>query len=167
MPFRTATVTFVLMRSLAVMILCFSLAPRGGEAGITLVENRDGDHFVYHPSGGVDIENLLVIAHGSRNLDERAAETARRFLHRWTGFADAHGLALIVPVFDDDRFGNWKGGCGGYRGLFGREIGADKFVLGLVRTQRRVLGLPQKPFLLYGHSAGGSLLSGSLSGIPT
>jgi hypothetical protein len=43
----------------------------------------------------------------------------------------------------------------GYRGLFGREIGADQWLLMLVSEARRALDWQDAPLLLYGHSAGG------------
>jgi acetyl esterase/lipase len=43
----------------------------------------------------------------------------------------------------------------GYRGLFGREIGADEWVLRLVKGHQQQLGSANEQFYLYGHSAGG------------
>ena len=43
----------------------------------------------------------------------------------------------------------------GYRGLFGREIGADEWVLRLVRAHQQTFGSEEDQFYLYGHSAGG------------
>lgn len=130
------------------------VVPETGSTQIRYSERNSGDHFIYQPSGTKNITGILVIAHGTRNSDEFARETSKRYLLRWTDFADENNLLLIAPVFDDERFGNIGGGYGGYRGLFGREIGADQFVIDIVRKQQTIHGLTAGPFLLYGHSAG-------------
>jgi pimeloyl-ACP methyl ester carboxylesterase len=42
--------------------------------------------------------------------------------------------------------------------LFGREIGADEWLLRLVQAHQRAFGSPDKRFYLYGHSAGGQFV---------
>ncbi|MGK7654945.1 hypothetical protein ACSQ76_21910 [Roseovarius sp. B08] len=128
--------------------------PQAVSAQVQYSEGNSGDHFVYQPGGSQEITGILVIAHGTRHSDEIARDTSKRFLLRWTGFADENGLLLIAPVFDDERFGNTGGGYGGYRGLFGRDLAADEFVIDIVRHQQSVHGLTPSQFLLYGHSAG-------------
>lgn len=128
----------------------------GSKAETRFVSAPQGDHFYYHPNGPV--RDILVIAHGTRGKDETAQQAAQIFLNRWTDFAEKHSVALIVPVFDDARFGNTSGGYGGYRGLFGKHIPADDFVIGLVAAYQTDLALPEDPFLLYGHSAGGQFV---------
>jgi len=136
--------------------LCTGLAafPQAASGQIQYVESTSGDHFVYHPTEAIKITGVLVIAHGTRNNAEIARETAERFLLRWKDFANENNLLLIAPVFDDQRFGNTGGGYGGYRGLFGREVGADQFVIDIVRYHQKAYGLNPGKFLLYGHSAG-------------
>ena len=46
----------------------------------------------------------------------------------------------------------------GYRGLFGREIGADEWVLRLVKPYQEAWGTTGRRFYLYGHSAGGQFV---------
>jgi len=142
-----ALLLFLVLTSLAAF-------PKVGAAQIQYSESNSGDHFVYRPVGSKEITGILVIAHGTRNSDETAKDTSKRFLLRWADFADENNLLLIAPVFDDERFGNTGGGYGGYRGLFGREVGADQFVVDIVRHQQTVHGLTPGQFLLYGHSAG-------------
>ena len=43
-------------------------------------------------------------------------------------------------------------------GLFGREIGADEWVLKLVEAHRTTVELSNEQFNLYGHSAGGQFV---------
>ena len=136
----------------AALTVFFLLIAQCGWAGLSLTRDTVGDHFVYAPDAAP--RGILVIAHGTRAKSEKAQATARRFAERWTDFADRNGLILIAPVFDDARFGNRGGGYGGYRGLFGRYVPADKFVLGIVARYRTLHSLPKAPLYLYGHSAG-------------
>lgn len=136
------------------LFTCFAAFPKASLAQVQYSESNSGDHFVYRPVGSKELTGILVIAHGTRNSDETAKETSKRFLLRWADFADENNLLLIAPVFDDERFGNTGGGYGGYRGLFGREVGADQFVIDIVTQQQTVHGLTTRQFLLYGHSAG-------------
>ena len=144
------TLAFVL----AFLVVGVAALPKAASGQIQYAQSISGDHFVYHPTGSTEVTGVLVIAHGTRNNDEIAKETAERFLRRWTIFADENKLLLIAPVFDDQRFGNRGGGYGGYRGLFGREVAADQFVIDIVRHHQTVHGLKTGEFLLYGHSAG-------------
>lgn len=111
-----------------------------------------GAFWYYRPDGPV--REVLVLAHGTPGANERALETARRFIERWTGFADEHHLLLVAPAFDDANFGGREGPGGGYRGLFGRYIGADAFVLAIVARVSAAAPTSGTEFLLYGHSAG-------------
>jgi hypothetical protein len=117
------------------------------------IQSAEGDHYFYRPSG--EVRDVLVIAHGTLIRNTTAQETAHRYLTRWSQFSEESGLALVVPVFDNARFGNQEGGYGGYRGLFGKIVAADDFVTALVHSHQLTLGMPQRPFYLYGHSAGG------------
>jgi len=128
----------------------------GSTAETRFVPTPEGDHFYYQPAEAA--QDILVIAHGTRGKNETAQQTAQTFLNRWTHFAETHAVALIVPVFDDARFGNTGGGYGGYRGLFGKHVPADDFVIDLVTAYQADHALPQDPFLLYGHSAGGQFV---------
>ncbi|MEM7466191.1 MAG: hypothetical protein AAF387_04835 [Pseudomonadota bacterium] len=113
----------------------------------------EGDHFVFVPEKAPNL--VQVIAHGSILKGKSATETAEVYITRWVSYAEKYGLLIIAPVFDTPRFGNKKGGYGGYRNLFGREIAADEFVLDLVARYQRNHAIPSLKFLLYGHSAGG------------
>ena len=103
---------------------------------------------------------VLVIAHGSTE-EEKSEQDLRKlaetFLRRWVRFADEHGLIAVAPIFDHN-FGSWVSEpgivLGGYRGLAGKEIGADEFVDQIVDRYRAQIGGGER-FYLYGHSAGG------------
>jgi hypothetical protein len=66
-------------------------------------------------------------------------------------------VIAVAPVFDHN-FGSWVSEpgiiLGGYRGLAGKQIGADKFVDRIVDQYRHQIG-GVEGFYLYGHSAGG------------
>ena len=113
----------------------------------------EGDHFVYIPEQPP--AHILVVAHGMLADDGAAVKTAAKYLSRWTGYADKHGLIVIAPVFDTARFGNLRGGYGGYRNLFGRHVAADRFVNNLVDRYAALTTSRDRRFYLYGHSAGG------------
>lgn len=106
-----------------------------------------------NPSG------LLVLIHGMIGNDDSAIEAAETYIKRWTALADREQLVILAPAFDQANFGGHNGPGGGYRGLFGRHVGADEFVNTLVDATRvSFRTLPEK-FRLYGHSAGGQFVS--------
>ena len=122
--------------------------------GEPVLETHDyGEAWVYRPVSTRDgrADGVLVIVHGTPGDNEAAIDSARVFLDRWVAFADEHDLVVIAPGFDADRY---QRAYGGYRGLFGRDIGADAFVQRLVQLEQERVGRVGEPFLLYGHSAG-------------
>jgi poly(3-hydroxybutyrate) depolymerase len=144
--------TWSLRIVIAITWVMATILPDVAAADIEFKPSHEGDHYVYVPAS--QPVSILVIAHGSRAKGETAQDTALKYLKRWTNYANTQNLLVIAPVFDDARFGNLSGGYGGYRGLFGKIIAADQFVLNLVEQNKRIISNPSKPFLLYGHSAG-------------
>jgi poly(3-hydroxybutyrate) depolymerase len=119
--------------------------------------HRHGSYVRYVPAGAV--HGVIVLAHGSIGENESAIQAARTFLGRWTAFADQEQIVLLAPAFDQQNFGGHAGPGGGYRGLFGRHVGADAFVNAIVdETHEAIPDLPET-FALYGHSAGGQFVS--------
>lgn len=131
-----------------------------GEQRGTIVHRTlaGGEYMEYVPRRAP--RGILVIAHGSTE-EEKSGQDLRRlaegFLRRWVGFADYHALVTVVPIFDHN-FGSWVSApgivLGGYRGLAGKEIGADEFVDRIVDHYRHRIDGAER-FYLYGHSAGG------------
>ncbi len=113
-----------------------------------------GDYQVYAPKRGRPVE-ILVLVHGSLGQDESAMHAAATYITRWTDFAEQHRLLVLAPAFDRDRY---QRAYGGYRGLFGRDVGADVFVNNLVDAYRKEMGDQDARVLLYGHSAGGQFV---------
>lgn len=117
--------------------------------------DNNGVHYVYIPEENPS--RTLVVAHGTPSLGESTNDLAKNFIQRWVRFANRNKLLLIAPSFDRENFGSDPGtgfGYGGYRGLFGREQGADDFVLSLTRRYSPLCDIQDGRFLLYGHSAG-------------
>ena len=162
---------FHLARPLLVLIL-LSLFLTGCEASLTehprptftpgeITENQDtyGTYYLYLPTTLSDPPQSLVVIHGTPAKDLTAGETALYYAQNWAPFAEEMGWLLLVPAFNQADFSSRKGeitdALTGYRGLFGREIGADEWVLRLLGLGWEALGWEESPFILYGHSAGG------------
>jgi pimeloyl-ACP methyl ester carboxylesterase len=135
-----------------------SAAQHTDAAGRVLRKSLEcGDYVQYTPRSGP--QSTLVIVHGSLGQDEAALDVAERFIERWTDVAERQRVLLLAPAFDQENFGGRAGPGGGYRGLFGRHIGADQFVNRIVAAAReRIPSLPEQLYL-YGHSAGGQFVS--------
>lgn len=126
-----------------------------------ITENQDtyGTYYLYTPTTPSDPPQSLVVIHGTPAKDLSAGETAFYYAEHWAPIAEEQGWLLLVPAFNQADFSSRKGeitdSLTGYRGLFGREIGADEWVIRLLGLARAQLGWEESPFLLYGHSAGG------------
>jgi len=129
-----------------------------------ITENEDhyGLYYFYAPASPSNPPQTLVVIHGTPAKDLTAGETALYYAEHWAPLAEEQGWLLIVPAFNQADFSSRAGeitdALTGYRGLFGREIGADQWVLRLLGLGREALGWPEAPFLLYGHSAGGQFV---------
>lgn len=115
-----------------------------------------GIFYTYVPTDFPDDPQILVLVHGTPENETGEAE-AEFYATSWIDFAEEQGFILIAPAFNQRDFSSKLGdhALGGYRGLFGREIGADEWVLRLVRAQQQATGVGEAGFYLYGHSAGG------------
>jgi pimeloyl-ACP methyl ester carboxylesterase len=125
-----------------------------------MVEDVFGTFFAYLPTTMPPEPDILVLVHGTPAKDVSAEATAHYYLANWLDFAEKEDCILIAPAFNQENFSSRKGdhALGGYRGLFGRDIGADAWVLRLVQAHQRAFGSPDKRFYLYGHSAGGQFV---------
>jgi len=133
-------------------------AVRASERGrVTRGSLEHGDYASYLPKS--EPRDILVIVHGTLGKGEAALDVAERFIKRWVEVAERRRLLLIAPAFDQENFGGYAGPGGGYRGLFGRRIGADEFVNTIVDVAREQYPTLPSKFFLYGHSAGGQFVS--------
>jgi pimeloyl-ACP methyl ester carboxylesterase len=124
-----------------------------------LIKGEDvfGTFYTYVPVTVPENPEILVLIHGTPLKDETEEWNAEYYATNWIDFAEKHGYVLVTPVFNQEDFSSRLGdhALSGYRGLFGREIGADEWVLRLVRAHQQQLGSANEQFYLYGHSAGG------------
>ena len=132
--------------------------PTAHEPG-QLMEQEDlfGVFYTYVPTTVPEKPEILVVIHGTPPKNDTAEADAKYYAASWMDFAEEQGLILITPTFNQEDFSSRRGdqALSGYRGLFGREIGADEWVLRLVNAYQQAFGAENEPFYLYGHSAGG------------
>lgn len=121
------------------------------------LEDLYGTFYAYVPANLPQNPNILVVVHGTPLKEETAEWNAHYYAENWTQFAEEQGLILLAPTFNQEDFSSRYGdhAMSGYRGLFGREIGADEWVLRLVEEFQETYGVTDERFYLYGHSAGG------------
>ncbi len=120
-------------------------------------EDVFGTFYTYVPTTVPEKPEILVLIHGTPPKDQTAASNGQYYISNWIDFAEEHGFILITPAFNQEDFSSRRGdhAMSGYRGLFGREIRADEWVLRLVKAHQHVFGSADEQFYLYGHSAGG------------
>jgi predicted esterase len=132
--------------------------PTAHEPG-QLTEGEDvfGTFYAYVPTTIPEKPEILVLVHGTPLKDETTESNAEYYATNWIDFAEKQGFILIVPAFNQEDFSSRRGdhALSGYRGLFGRQIGADEWVLRLVEAHQEAFGSANERFHLYGHSAGG------------
>lgn len=145
------------IKRLSLLWLTACLLALPAVAQVQLHTSAVGDYQLYLPQAPAT--NILVVAHGMLGKNQQAAQQAKAYAERWIPYAEQHGLIVIAPVFDDERFGNLSQGYGGYRNLFGKYIGADEFVNRLVAQYARQTSSGANQFYLYGHSAGGQFVA--------
>ncbi|MEK6594699.1 MAG: hypothetical protein AABZ67_16640 [Pseudomonadota bacterium] len=89
--------------------------------------------------------------------------------------ADRHGLLVVAPLFDRERFPVWRYQTGGLvrdqqaAGEFRvepKEQWTGQLLLGLIDAVRAAEGRPDIPYYFIGHSAGGQALSRFAAFIP-
>jgi poly(3-hydroxybutyrate) depolymerase len=132
--------------------------PTAHEVG-QLTEAKDlyGTFYTYVPTTIPEEPEILVVIHGTPLKGEPAEANAEYYATHWIEFVEEQGLILIAPAFNQEDFSSRLGdhALSGYRGLFGRQIDADEWVLRLVRAHQAAFRSADAQFYLYGHSAGG------------
>jgi pimeloyl-ACP methyl ester carboxylesterase len=152
---------------LLALVGCMSAAtatpplPTPSPGKIELMAGEAGSHVRYVPTTVGSAPPIVVLVHGTPAEDEMAEDTARYYVENWQNWAEKNGAILIAPAFDQANFGSKDPDLvgGGYRGLFGREIGADEWVIQLVAAYQAQVESGDGRFFLYGHSAGGWFVS--------
>jgi len=134
--------------------------PRRNDAGKVLrLQTRHGRYVQYIPRTLREPVAILLLVHGTPGSQETALEVAEKFVSGFIPSAKKRGTVLVAPAFDQRNFGGRFGPGGGYRGSFGREIGADEFVNEIVARYEAEFPTFDGSFYLYGHSAGGQFVS--------
>lgn len=131
-----------------------SCAPTGE---ILQQDHEQGTYQLYVPDSYSADSDMVVVVHGTPGENDNVTDRAERYINRWTGFADSTGAVIIAPAFDQDNYASDDGsGYGGYRGPYGRDVGADEFIHQILEEVDAVLApTSEDRFYLYGFSAGG------------
>ena len=126
---------------------------------VTKGDDTYGEFYFYVPMRLNEKTEILVLVHGTP-IDLTPAADAEFYVMSWQNFAEEHNYILIAPAFTQENFSSRYGdqALSGYRGLFGREIGANEWVLRLVAAFREHGEISGKKINLYGHSAGGQFV---------
>lgn len=127
------------------------------ERGQRLIKNLvHGDYYQYLPKQLNRQSPIVVVAHGMFPDSETAKDAAWNTSRRWQRFAEKHNSIIVAPVFDNYRYAATRGGPQkwGYRGLFGRDVGADQFLHEIIAVYQRHNSDYDGRFYLFGHSAG-------------
>jgi pimeloyl-ACP methyl ester carboxylesterase len=110
--------------------------------------------YTYRPQG-CESRGLLFVFHGNGRGASAYRDNAR-------AFADEACLLVFAPLFDRDRFPNWRyhrGGLVDDGEVVPRQQWTVSYVKDLVDWARHRERLPDAPYYLFGHSAGGQFLS--------
>lgn len=157
--------SLVVLLLVVVLSACGSSSPPerpvAREAGqLAELVDEFGTFYSYVPTTMSGAPKILVLIHGTPLKSEPAEWNGEYYITNWIDFAEEYGFVLLAPVFNQEDFSSRLGdhALSGYRGLFGREIGADEWVLRLVEAYQQAFGTEIEKFYLYGHSAGGQFI---------
>lgn len=130
------------------------------ETGKVLLKQSDHGTFLqYAPRSIKEPIRILVVVHGTPGDNETEAVCAENFLQLFRDASERQGAIMVAPVFDTPNFGGREGPGGGYRGLFGRHVRADKFLNEILAQYQETFPNYDGRIYLYGHSAGGQFVS--------
>jgi poly(3-hydroxybutyrate) depolymerase len=155
-------ISMQLMITVSLALSCGSLQPSdppvtSKRGQVVAAQDNFGTFYTYLPENVASDAPVLVLVHGTPSAQQSAEESAQELISAWQDFAAENGWILLAPAFNQEDFSSRLGdhALGGYRGLFGREIMADAWVLRLVQAYQKAYQLSDRQFYLYGHSAGG------------
>lgn len=108
-----------------------------------LLDDWQQHYFVYVPRELNATRPLFVAIHGiSRNAREHAEQ--------FTALADRYGVAVVAPLFDEQRFPDYQ-----RLGRRGRGARADLMLQRIVDEFAALIGVDASRFCLFGYSGGG------------
>ncbi|WP_394202643.1 DUF4124 domain-containing protein [Marinagarivorans algicola] len=130
-----------------------------GEVGrIVLKQVAHGQYQQYIPKEGLILKTLkiVVVNHGMFGKSENELISAKNTLDDWIPFSEKHQAIIVAPAYDNANYAVTErgDGKGGYRGLFGRKVGADEFLHEIILEYQRAKTTYDGRFYLSGHSAG-------------
>ena len=130
------------------------LKNEGGKRLLRSVSN--GDFYQYIPKNLDKAFAVVVVNHGMFSSNETAKDSAYNTSRRWQRFSEEVGAIIIAPVFDNHRYAVTTEGPQkwGYRGLFGRKVGADEFLNEIISYYKKANKYYDGKIFLSGHSAG-------------
>jgi|GEM_PF-861669 len=138
----------------ALLVSC----PTTGE--VQEINHQYGTYHLYVPETySPDTSRVVVVVHGTPGEKDDVVNLAERFIKRWVNFAEETQSVIVAPAFDRENFASDSGAYGGYRNLYGRELGADEFLHGILEDIMIRAPVTEDRFFLYGHSAGGQFAS--------
>ena len=123
---------------------------------IELKSVAHGQYQQYIPEGAMENFKIVAVNHGMFSDAETSVKSAKNTLKKWIRFANKTKAIIVAPVSDNHRYAVTKRGAGkgGYRGLFGRHIGADEFLHEIIQKYTLANRQYDGRFYLSGHSAG-------------
>lgn len=131
-----------------------SAKPFGEGRTETRIKGQDIEVFTYRPSGCAR-PSILFVFHGT-------GRTAKSYRDAARPLADRACLAIYAPLFDKERFPNWRYHRGGIvrdGEVQPQEDWTVDLVDDLIDWAQAQEGRPDAPSYLFGHSAGGQFLS--------
>jgi hypothetical protein len=131
-----------------------SLLPHGASRVTTINRGEEFTVFTYRPSLA-STAGILFIFDGLRR-------DAARIRNKAVVLADHAGLITFAPLMDQERFPNWRYSRAGIirRGQKQpRERWTGPLLQNLFEWGRDLIGQPSARLFLFGHSAGGQMLS--------
>lgn len=136
-----------------------NVRPVTGKPTLEAVEH--GKYWRYLPRSVTPQSHVLVICHGMLTEEHTGETSALGFMNVWLEFANVTKAVLVAPAFEDETFGAGKGGPHGwgYRGLYGRHVGADEFLHEVIDQLKTINPKYDGRFYMFGHSAGAQFAS--------
>ena len=130
-----------------------------GEVGrIVLKQVAHGRYQQYIPKEGLALKaiKVVVVNHGMFGKSENELISAKNTLDDWIPFSEKHQSIIVAPAYDNINYAVTErgDGKGGYRGLFGRKVGADEFLHEIILEYQLANTTYDGRFYLSGHSAG-------------
>lgn len=129
-----------------------------GTGQVVELSTEHGKFVQYIPFTAEKPIKLLVTVHGTMPENTVVVDALKQDL-RFTDVAEEYGVILVAPAFETADYGGYAGPGGGYRGLFGRWVGADDFLNEIIDYYEDTYPSFGRKIYLHGHSAGGQFSS--------